>query len=401
LQGFFHSYSAFPTEEDGMQRTICALAVLVCLQSSLPAQDFTRSELGIESSTLFQNRLANKLDSGLGGRFTYNFTPSLALETSASYYPTNSAMRGVTTQDGGTALSILAGVKAGVRKRKVGIFFKARPGILSFSDAGTSTLTTARKSHAALDLGGVLEFYPSARTILRLDAGSMLVRYGEATFFASHVTPAFSIGTINNPYHLTLGAGYRFGELHQQQEAVSVDSRIHFGVQYSLMSVQRTSQVVRDESSVGGFLTYNLSSHFSVDAAAGFFPRQHHFVGFQEGGQIIQAVAGIRWGIRRDHWGVFAKLRPGVQIYTLTSGFDFRKLFDPNQNLPNFANLALDEGGVFEIYTSKHTMFRIDAGNTVIHFRERGFLDDTGTPFKIPGSTSSSIQLTAGFGFRF
>jgi hypothetical protein len=383
-----------------MRRTIYAL-LFVYLQPCLLAQDFTRTELGIESSTLFQNRLANKLDSGLGGRFTYNFTPSLALETSASYYPTNSGTAGVTTQDGGTAISVLAGVKAGIRRRKFGVFFKARPGILSFSDAGTSTLTTARKTHAALDLGGVLEFYPSARIVLRLDAGNMLARYGEATLFASAVTPVFSIGSINNPYHLTLGVGYRIGELQGQQENAPVVSRLDFGLQYSLLSLERTEFVVRDESSVGGFLTYNLTSHFSLDASASFFPREHHFVDFQEGGQIIQAVAGIRWGIRRDHWGAFAKFRPGVQIYTLTSGFDFRQVFDPGQKLPSFANLALDEGGVFEIYTSKHTMLRFDAGDTVIHFRQRNFLDEVGNPFKVPGFNKASIQLTAGFGLRF
>ena len=280
-----------------MRRTIYALAVLVCFQCCLLAQDFTRAELGIESSTLFSNRLTKRTDSGAGGRFTYNFGPSLAFETAATYFPTNSSDR--TFQDGGTAVSIFAGIKAGIRKRRFGVFFKARPGILSLRNVVTSTatpsdLTTARKTHAALDTGGVLEFYPSARTILSLDAGGTLVRYGDAILFSSPGLIIRSSGSIRNPFNLTFSAGYRIGEVQQRQENVSAASRLQFGFQYSLQTLQRSDSVVRDESSLGGFLTYNLTSHFSLDAAAHFFPREDHFVDFQEGGQMIQVLAGIR-----------------------------------------------------------------------------------------------------------
>jgi hypothetical protein len=116
---------------------------------------------------------------------------------------------------------------------------------------------------------------------------------------------------------------------------------------------------------------------------------------------MIQAFAGVRWGVRRDHWGVFAKFRPGTQIYTLTEGFDFRQVFDPKQPLPASAVLAFDTGGIFEIYTSRHTMLRFDAGDTRILLHDRHFLDSTGAPFTVPGGSHASIQLTAGFGFRF
>lgn len=391
-----------------MRRTICALAVTACLTPSLPAQDFTRTEFGAESSTVFNNRFLEKLDTGAGGRFTYNFTPSLALETAADYYPTNAGQSSVSFQDGGAAISAFAGLKAGIRRRHLGVFFKARPGIISFSDAAASSsaispiLTTTRKTHAALDMGGVLEFYPWARMILRVDAGGLLVRNGDAVLASnSFGTTAQSLGSINNPFHLAFGVGYRIATLQQRQEAVPAPSKYQFGIQYSLQSLERSFDIVRDESSVGGWFTYELGKGFALDASANYFPRELHAAGLQEGGQIIQAVAGVRWGIRRDRWGVFAKFRPGVQIYTLTAGFDTRQLFDPNQPLPSMANLAFDEGGIFEVYTSKHTMLRFDAGNTVIHFRQRTFLDDSGNPFKVPGSTKPSIQLTAGFGFRF
>src|SRR6185312_10304950 len=157
----------------------------------------------------------------------------------------------------------------------------------------------------------------------------------------------------------------------------------------------------RDESAIGGWMTYNLGRHFGFDAAASFFPREMKFVSFQQGGQMIQALAGVRWGVRRDRWSVFAKFRPGAQIYTLTTAFDFREQLDPHQPLPTFTNVAFDAGGIFEVYTSKHSLLRFDAGNTEIHFRRRHFLDDQGNPFTVPGATHASIQLTAGFGLRF
>jgi hypothetical protein len=390
-----------------------AVAVLVFVAtiqvSSVTAQQFTRSELGITSSIIPNNRFTPTTDAGIGGRFTYNFTPSLALETEGTYYLTGSAERDLLT--GGRAISFLAGPKAGIRKRKFGIFFKSELGVITFSDVfNTAALfdshSTSRRTHAAMDLGGVAELYPSSRLVLRLDAGAFLVRYGDSTLLNFPSSGGLSaqlrtFGLVSSPYHLVIGAGYRLGSLATANESETAPSRVQLGVQYSLQTLQRDVLITRDESSIGGWLTYNLGRHFGLDAAASFFPREMKFVSFQQGGQMIQALAGLRWGVRRDHWGVFAKFRPGVQIYTLASGFDFRQLLDPHQTLPTFANLAFDSGGVFEFYTSKHTMLRFEAGDTQVHFRKRHFLDDQGNPFTVPSETHPSIQLTMGFGLRF
>lgn len=390
-----------------------AVAVLVFIATinvpTLIAQQFTRSELGITSSIIPDNRFTPTTDAGIGGRFTYNFTPSLALESEGTYYLTGTTERDLLT--GGRAISLLAGPKAGIRQRRFGIFFKSELGVITFSDVfNTAALfdqhSTSRKTHAAMDLGGVAELYPTSRLVLRLDVGQFLVRYGDSTLLVFSPVNGLSAeertdGSVASPWHIAVGASYRLGSLQTYAESETAPSRLQFGAQYSLQTLQRDFFITRDESAVGGWLTYNLGSHFGVDAAASFFPREQKVVSFQQGGQMIQALAGVRWGIRRDHWGVFAKFRPGVQIYTLTSGFDFRQGLNPNQPLPTFANLAFDTGGVFEVYTSKHTMLRFDAGNTQIYFRKRHFLDDQGNPFTVPGETHPSIQITAGFGFRF
>src|SRR6185437_5910602 len=155
---------------------------------------------------------------------------------------------------------------------------------------------------------------------------SLLVRYGDSTLLDVPLSNGLSeevraFGLVSSPYHFLLGASYRLGSLRTASENETAASRIQFGLQYSLQTLQRDVLVTRDESAAGGWLTYNLGRHFGIDAAVDFFPREMKFVSFQQGGQMIQALAGVRWGVRRDRWSVFAKFRPGAQIYTLTTAF--------------------------------------------------------------------------------
>lgn len=390
-----------------MREKVCAaLVVLSCymsLASVAEAQQFTRTEFGFESSTLFGNRIQTKTDSGIGGRFTYNLAANLALEADANHYVTRGTVFSV--QADGRATSAFFGPKAGIRKNRFGIFFKARPGFVSFSDVLTSAsvqgdLSTARKTHAAFDLGGVFELYPSRRMIVRIDVGEVLVRYGDATLLSSGVFAVRTIGTIDTPLHLSVGASYRLGALHKEEQVSTPPRRVQFGIQYSLQTLERAGLIVRDESAIGGWSTYELGRHFAVDSAVNFFPRRMKFIAPNQGGRMFQALAGLRWGIRRDNYGVFLKVRPGVQMYSLTEATDNRLELTANPQFPAFTDLALDTGGVFEIYTSKHTLLRFDAGDTTIHFRQRKLLDFQGNPFTQSGATKSSLQLTGGFGWR-
>src|ERR1700756_2555650 len=86
------------------------------------AQEYTRAEIGAQTSVLLQNRFGSVTDTGIGGRFTYNFTPSIALESEANGYFTNTQSQR-STQDGGRALVGLIGPKAGIRRDKFGVFF--------------------------------------------------------------------------------------------------------------------------------------------------------------------------------------------------------------------------------------------------------------------------------------
>jgi len=277
---------------------------------------------------------------------------------------------------------------------------------MSFSDALTSASifgshATTRRTHAVLGLGIASEFYPSSLIVLRLDAGTLLVRYGSTPEFSfptfAGIATVSSKGSIGAPSYLSVGAAFRLGSFRPTEGAAPFpeSQRFQIGGQYSLLTLERSAQTVRDESAVGGWFTWNFYPHLDFDSSITFFPRQVRFVDFQQGGRIFQALAGVRSGIRRGRIGVFGKFRPGLQLYTLTVQNQ------QTQKLTPFGNLAFDAGGIIEVYTSRHTLLRFDAGNTIIHYRARSTVGFDGITTKVPAFTRSTIQLTSGFGFRW
>jgi hypothetical protein len=132
---------------------------------------------------------------GFGGRIGYNLTAHVALEAEVNFFPGAGSFRVPEHFRGGHKIEGLFGVKAGKRFDKVGIFAKARPGFVHASKGDlqqprgfacvaifptpAGCLETIGKTSFALDLGGVVEFYPTSRTIIRLDAGDTLVNLDE------------------------------------------------------------------------------------------------------------------------------------------------------------------------------------------------------------------------------
>ena len=136
---------------------------------------------------------------GVGGRFTYNVNDYLAVEAEANYFPQNpSGNFGETTG--------FAGVKAGKRVYKIGMFAKARPGFINFgSDA--FDLRLSKKNFFAMDVGGVIEFYPARYAVVRLDFSDVIIPYGGATYLFT--LPPTRLGTSHN-FQQSFSIGMRF-----------------------------------------------------------------------------------------------------------------------------------------------------------------------------------------------
>lgn len=151
---------------------------------------------------------------GLGGRLGYNLNRYFALEGEFSFFPETH----LGNRQSGQKVQGFAGVKAGARSRRVGLFAKVRPGVMfigevtsgfNCSPAGLGSVCRPSHNNFALDAGGVVELYPSSRTIVRLDAGDTIVRIRRAAGSPLFGGGATTSETTHN-FQFAVGLGYRF-----------------------------------------------------------------------------------------------------------------------------------------------------------------------------------------------
>ena len=180
---------------------VCALVLLAGTSSFSQTSDPPRFEVGAQFSLLNFDRLDNlgerrRTEIGGGGRFTVNINKYVAAETELNYFPQEDSIR-IGTIDvplWGKKTLVVAGIKAGGRTERVGVFGKARPGFIHFSYApGFACIALVgvvcnqpKTTVFAVDLGGVFEYYPSRRTVVRFDAGDTIIRQDKRFFDTSH-----------------------------------------------------------------------------------------------------------------------------------------------------------------------------------------------------------------------
>jgi hypothetical protein len=164
--------------------------------------------------------------SGFGGRFGYNLTRSVALEAEVNFFPQNRDL------EGGRKVQGLFGIKAGKRLERIGLFARGRPGFIRFGKGDyffahgcaqifpppLGCFDPVARTSFAIDLGGVVELYPSPRIIVRFDAGDTIVRLPARTVAASDPTfgpPGYLVAIPVNAetrhnFQGSVGFGFRF-----------------------------------------------------------------------------------------------------------------------------------------------------------------------------------------------
>jgi len=151
---------------------------------------------------------------GVGGRIGYNFNKYFALDAEANFFPES---RLGNDQQGQKAQGFV-GIKAGARSKYAGLFGKVRPGAMSIGEITsgfdcnrTSSGSLCRVEHGqfALDAGAVAEFYPSRRSIIRLDVGDTMVNIRRASGGFFNPTAQTSNDFTHN-LQISLGFSYRF-----------------------------------------------------------------------------------------------------------------------------------------------------------------------------------------------
>ena len=228
--------------------SIAALGICLLLEplnARAQSTDVPKYEVAADFSLLGLNTRTTL--PGLGGRFTYNINKHVALEAAGYFFPGH-CLGCSSGEPTGHVVEGLFGVKAGKRFQKWGVFAKARPGFMSFGHAAFNVVPLVvmgtphgliscygptfsapcfrieenRLTAAVLDVGGVLEFYPSRRIVVRFDGGDTITRYGQRSFTTLTVDPANPTSGIpilgpgtspaytRHSFQFTAGVGFRF-----------------------------------------------------------------------------------------------------------------------------------------------------------------------------------------------
>ncbi len=169
-----------------------------------------RFELGVAFSGI---HLSENNNFGVGARAVFNFNSFFSLEGEGNFF-VNNPSPGILS--GGRSIEGLFGPKIGYRTDTVGIFAKVRPGFITFSNTfqgitfnptvpSAFTIETGRLTEPALDLGTVIEIYPSRHWAWRTDIGDTMIFYRSSPFFGVTLP-----GTTQHNFQFSTGFQYRF-----------------------------------------------------------------------------------------------------------------------------------------------------------------------------------------------
>lgn len=417
-----HEPSYYPRRHTNRAIQIAALASTVLLFAvPLCAQSYSNNEIsvGIASQTWgsYQNP-ENTWDHHLGEPtlsigYTRNLSPSLAVEGSvlptSQFFQTNDRV----IYSGHETLA-LGGVKAGWRGARWGFYGKTEAGIVSWSCRGNYTSRDiytgcSYVTNFALEYGGVVERRLAGRYSLRFDAAHLLgvefpvtIQSSPSLFFVSpgvtlqHADIRFAVVRSFEPLQDTF------------PEHAPAQTKWDAGV--ALVMQPRGSpdgfpDIFQVFPSPALWASWNFSRHLSWDSEL-IHSEPMRFEGdeyaaLQAGGRSFEALTGLKLGLRRDHMGYFAKLRGG----TITFGETERALTQLSNgnvelNRGMFTDFVLDVGGVYEIYPSRHTILRFDAGSATIFYPSKA-ISSLGQSIYAPSSSHTGLLLSFGGGVRF
>ncbi len=382
------------------------LALPLCAQ-----EEYARFEWGAQYSTIRQTtaNLNGISFSGFGGRFDWNLTRRLALESQVDFFPEHAVP--LLLVQGGQSLQAVFGVRAKViETRHICVFGLVRPGLLHFtgvqvpSGQPSPDYSEQPASYFVLNLGGGIEYYPSPRWILRVDIEGD--PYRVPAYFASYPGGGTAVlpGKINDTTRLSFGFAYRPGTLLENARETNVPGKWEFGPLFSTMLVAREGLTdnVRTEPGFGGYAAYRFFGALYLDGDLLYSPRRPDFSGPHDGGTILQGLIGLKGGIRRNHFGFFGKVRPGFSSYSqaLTS-ITSSGQSNPAYSYGRSTNFTLDLGGILEFYPRERSTVRLEVGDTHLFFNTRDVNVDGSIQSYGGGKMKHSIQLMLGYGWRF
>ena len=188
-----------------MRRSVYAC---ICCLAALAAPGYAQHASVGASYTVLSLTYPDQIPNGFGGFLTWDFVDSgatLGLDVGTALFPEDHPVIGRQTQ-------FVAGPRVGVRARRFGAFARLRPGVIHFSRQFFAPDTVCilifptpdsclqRETNFALDIGGTVELHPTARSLVRLDAGNTTIRFARPDR-----APAWK-----HNFQFAGGAGFRF-----------------------------------------------------------------------------------------------------------------------------------------------------------------------------------------------
>jgi hypothetical protein len=165
--------------------------------------------------TLEPEEFSRSPNLGLGVRATFNLCRFAALETEWNALPQESEYAGRKSQ-------LFYGLKLGIRKSRFGIFAKARPGYLFFSEDYCDDIPPLGRSYRclgtlkrnpAIDVGGVLELYTKRLGVIRIDIGDTSVHFNEVNRYRQELGPGGNFADQvygGRTHNLQVSVGFSF-----------------------------------------------------------------------------------------------------------------------------------------------------------------------------------------------
>ena len=175
--------------------------LVVFVLASLLAVPLRAQDIAVGGSyTVLSLTYPDQIPNGFGGWLTWRF-----IDAGVNLFPEDHPVIGRQTQ-------LFAGVRGGIRAGGLCVYARVRPGLIHFSERflapeigcvaifPTPEACLIDSTNFALDLGGTVEFLPTSRTIIRIDAGDTLIRFNRG-----ELDPAW-----RHNFQFSAGGGVRF-----------------------------------------------------------------------------------------------------------------------------------------------------------------------------------------------
>ena len=206
-----------------IRRLALFVAVLSTVGAGLAfAQEVPRYEVGGQISPLqnseFLAPAGQRTEVGFGGRFTWNVSRFIAADSQIDYYDGD--------RFSGRRIQGLVGVKAGIRKNRIGVFGKVRPGVLRTNLPLVCAICSFGSGRPfedpfpdretlwsfTVETGAVVEAYPTRRLAMRFDVGDMYLNLKRSVIvgFERGQYKLYPFYEKTHTLQMGIGAGFRF-----------------------------------------------------------------------------------------------------------------------------------------------------------------------------------------------